>query len=1257
MILQPLTVNSFWSDTNGDGIKEWVEDPPAGDSWWDQDTTSTLDAQGVRQYNGDLVTETRYNSMNLAIKEIDARGVVTSHTYDLLGRRTRTVANDTASLTAPSRTISMAYQVTGINGGKEAGASLFDISGFKPVQITDAGGGITKITYDALYRPVKVQRPDDNYIHTTYNKVGNVTSTCDPTTNPAPATETDTEGNLRLFQAAAAPTVYVTQTQYDVSGQPVNVVYADKKTVTSAYTFFGKPYLSKDETGLYTHARYNAAGLPCKTIVSALATADENQDLSLADPATLTNYDAVGNPVSVRDPLGNVTETRYDARNRPFKTIFPAVVDTLAAGATPVTKRPVTVTAYDRLGRTVATTDPLGRTSRHFYDAAGRLVASFDALDQATYTAHDASGNVISMINPLRKEVTNEYDAFGQLVKTTDAAGISNQFGYDAAGNRTSVKDGLNQETKFEYDKLNRLISKTLPQPLTPNVWTYTYNAVDMISQKDPKAAVTSYTYDVRHRLELAGTRDLFYDVTTGRLTKVTEMGITNDKTVEYSYDAFGHQITEKSVGIKHTSTYDKAGKRTKIIYADGRTVSTTYDALNRPAVLRDDNGTASVLTDDLTTQYGYDLAGRAVQLIAPNGQVSRNTYDELGRLTARTLYRSISQMTEAGRVASFTWLHDKLGNVTSQTEYWFASGTLAARERTTAMTYDGANRLITEIITEPSLAQVTTTYSYDAGNNRTTKAVTLGAGTAPANTETGHWTYTYNSANQLTKLEKRASADAAILATTTYTYDANGNRISKVESVPATSTVTNRTTTYTWDVFDRLATVAHPVLKYTARQTYTYTYDYRTRRTGIARAAVTGGLAANHTAVVFSGGLSVADYERPTNTVLTGVSPTTTPTVPTLEYSRGPDMGGGVGGLLGTLRNPLNTSKVPVNPTTTLPATIRYNLSNGRGDIVAQSDSAGALTWTASYEAYGKRTKETGTNADKQRANTKDEDPTGLLNEGFRYRDIETGVWLSRDPAGFVDGPNLYAYVMQNPWTMFDPEGLTSADIAANQLLAQQIAAQTGQSFSQANTQVQNMNGSAAVPALIAGGVVLSATTVYSALPYLITPVGVAAATDAVITTSEAVSGIEGPGPVTSAGDLIKMPLQKLSKDVGGETAKSLVRKSDEIIEKLFRGVPGNGTEKAELAKRGIVKPRGTATDPGTLRKHVLAEDVASGVTSWTPDRDVAKRFAGPQGTIVEVPKIQVKDKIVPRPQVQKHAAEKEILVKGVVQGKPTKP
>jgi hypothetical protein len=40
----------------------------------------------------------------------------------------------------------------------------------------------------------------------------------------------------------------------------------------------------------------------------------------------------------------------------------------------------------------------------------------------------------------------------------------------------------------------------------------------------------------------------------------------------------------------------------------------------------------------------------------------------------------------------------------------------------------------------------------------------------------------------------------------------------------------------------------------------------------------------------------------------------------------------------------------------------------------------------------------------------------------------LETGVFLSRDPAGHVDGPNVYTYVRQNPWTAFDPEGLDMA-------------------------------------------------------------------------------------------------------------------------------------------------------------------------------------------------------------------------------------
>ena len=124
--------------------------------------------------------------------------------------------------------------------------------------------------------------------------------------------------------------------------------------------------------------------------------------------------------------------------------------------------------------------------------------------------------------------------------------------------------------------------------------------------------------------------------------------------------------------------------------------------------------------------------------------------------------------------------------------------------------------------------------------------------------------------------------------------------------------------------------------------------------------------------------------------------------------------MAGGVGGLVYSVRG----AGAGAQPS--------YNLYNSRGDVVAQTNGTGAFTWQASYEAFGTRTGESGLNRERHRANTKDEDPTGLLNEGMRYRDLETGVWLTRDPAGFVDGPNLYAYVRQNPWTAFDPHGLS---------------------------------------------------------------------------------------------------------------------------------------------------------------------------------------------------------------------------------------
>jgi hypothetical protein len=167
--------------------------------------------------------------------------------------------------------------------------------------------------------------------------------------------------------------------------------------------------------------------------------------------------------------------------------------------------------------------------------------------------------------------------------------------------------------------------------------------------------------------------------------------------------------------------------------------------------------------------------------------------------------------------------------------------------------------------------------------------------------------------------------------------------------------------------------------------------YDHRSRR--VQRDEPGSGGERLRTVTVFSGGTSAAEY---TVTASAG-SAWTVPPAATVQHVRGPDLGGGTKGLLYSLRRSLQ----PNEQSKWLPTFNRYN---GRGDVVAQSNIDGTTTWAASYQADGRRTAEAGTNVE---------------------RHLQT--FISRDPLGLVDGPNVYAYVEQNPWSAFDPEGLAS--------------------------------------------------------------------------------------------------------------------------------------------------------------------------------------------------------------------------------------
>ena len=112
-----------------------------------------------------------------------------------------------------------------------------------------------------------------------------------------------------------------------------------------------------------------------------------------------------------------------------------------------------------------------------------------------------------------------------------------------------------------------------------------------------------------------------------------------------------------------------------------------------------------------------------------------------------------------------------------------------------------------------------------------------------------GAWSYTSNALNQLTAFTRQSGATGPVAVS--YTYDANGNRETRVAQA---SSLPPETTTYAWDNENRLIEVDK------AGAVHRYEYDYRTRRISRVEPPAGGG-AAVKTAVVFAGGLSVAEY------------------------------------------------------------------------------------------------------------------------------------------------------------------------------------------------------------------------------------------------------------------------------------------------------------------------------------------------------------------------------------------------------------
>jgi insecticidal toxin complex protein TccC len=120
----------------------------------------------------------------------------------------------------------------------------------------------------------------------------------------------------------------------------------------------------------------------------------------------------------------------------------------------------------------------------------------------------------------------------------------------------------------------------------------------------------------------------------------------------------------------------------------------------------------------------------------------------------------------------------------------------------------------------------------------------------------------------------------------------------------------------------------------------------------------------------------------------------------------------------------------------------IRYSYDNLTGSSQLELDGDGNIISMEEYYPYGGTAVWTARSAVEANYKTvrysgKERDATGLYYYGYRYYQPWAGRWLSADPAGTVDGLNLFRMVKNNPPSGFDVLGLMWKAVASGAVAA----------------------------------------------------------------------------------------------------------------------------------------------------------------------------------------------------------------------------
>ncbi len=744
----------------------------------------------------------------------------------------------------------------------------------RAIQVRDGHGNVlSNIDYTDTIAPV-VQRQGVSQTHT-YNQLGTwvgTTPRCqDGTAGCEASHSTGYDGNFKVSGTSDAngnPSILnwnaggsnlesvtnaleqTTEFEYDEHNNLTHITNADGTTTIHAYdhshlptfrtsttnsaghtTYFTPTYqtqqngvtvpdgllLSQEDTsGVVTNYEYNEYGQVLAVTHSA----------NSAQPQTSTyTYDALGRVQTSTSPEGQTSLNIYDTADRLTATI------NNWTGSDPATWLNECVTTpgvrdtnictrygYDAAGRTISTTDTLGRTSLTFYDDAGRNYLTISNYDGTSYT--DPQADLCDWDSPDAEYnlcALTEYDSHGRAYRRTDALGrvsltafselgrvegtIQNSvnvttlnqcqfppaqadrdlctlFTYDAVGNVLTTTDPSGQQSYTIYDELNRAVGTISNWAGTMTTTAQVTNSCFNLNPTRTSDLCTLTSYDE------VGNVILTTDV-EGRQTRTFYNDLNQVTTMVSNYqDGFDpaacvydpDNMAEKNICTQYG--YDSDGRQTSVTNALGQTSLTVYDEQSRPVVsVANWDGTTPIQSEadcafppaqadtNVCQVTYYDANGRRVATKNALGQLTDYGFDSLGRTDETTRYL-------AGQPVQNKTQFDALGNRLFSTD---------AENHTTSYQYDTLNRLTSS----ESPMGVTTSQTYNA----------LSWVVSESN-DAGHTTsYQYDEQGHL------LSTTDPLQYSTYYQYDARGNQTGQVDAEDVL-------TTYLYDDLNRLVGV-----------------------------------------------------------------------------------------------------------------------------------------------------------------------------------------------------------------------------------------------------------------------------------------------------------------------------------------------------------------------------------------------------------------------------------------------------------------